>query len=114
MEAKLKKLKALLIYSQNDLLRMSENAKLQKQSELLVNNLYNAGFHGGNVQAFEYACKHITSILEFIDNNETVSDVSMVQCDLCNHKWVAVRPQGLKELECPNCNNVTTFENIEV
>lgn len=39
-------------------------------------------------------------------------EASLVQCDLCNHKWVAVRPAGLNTLECPNCNNLTSFENI--
>ena len=37
---------------------------------------------------------------------------SFVKCDLCNHKWVAVRPEGLTELECPNCRNIASFENI--
>lgn len=37
---------------------------------------------------------------------------SLVKCDLCNHKWVAVRPEGLLKLECPNCNNISTFENL--
>lgn len=40
-------------------------------------------------------------------------ECSVVQCDLCNHKWVAVRPIGLTKLECPNCNNLTHFENIQ-
>lgn len=37
---------------------------------------------------------------------------SSVQCDLCNHQWVAVRPAGLQKLECPKCHNLTQFENI--
>lgn len=39
-------------------------------------------------------------------------ETSLVMCDLCNHEWVAVRPDGLTELECPNCNNMVQFSNI--
>lgn len=31
-------------------------------------------------------------------------EVSEVACDMCSHKWVAVRPKGTPVLECPNCN----------
>lgn len=41
------------------------------------------------------------------------TEVSEVKCDLCSHKWVAVRPAiGLVKLECPNCSNMVHFENI--
>jgi DNA-directed RNA polymerase subunit RPC12/RpoP len=40
-------------------------------------------------------------------------EVSMVQCDLCSHRWIAVRPKGLDRLECPNCSNMAMFENIK-
>ena len=43
----------------------------------------------------------------------TPHEVSKVKCDLCNHEWVAVRPEGLIKLECPNCGNMVYFENIE-
>lgn len=35
-----------------------------------------------------------------------------VICDLCNFRWVAVRPYGTKELQCPNCRNTTTFKEV--
>ncbi len=37
---------------------------------------------------------------------------SKVKCDLCNREWVAVRPEGIERLECPNCHNMVSFENI--
>lgn len=40
-------------------------------------------------------------------------ETSLVKCDLCSHEWVAVRPEGLDKLECPNCGNFVYFENIE-
>lgn len=40
-------------------------------------------------------------------------EVSQVKCDLCAHEWVAVRPQGTPKLECPNCSNISHFENIK-
>ncbi len=40
-------------------------------------------------------------------------EVSLVKCDICNHEWVSVRPEGLTELECPNCSNMVQFENIK-
>lgn len=39
-------------------------------------------------------------------------EVSLVKCDLCNYKWVAVRDEGLERLECPNCSNIAMFENL--
>jgi len=40
-------------------------------------------------------------------------EVSLVRCDLCTKQWVAVRPEGIKKLECPNCENMVYFENIQ-
>ena len=40
-------------------------------------------------------------------------EASSVKCDLCSHEWVAVRPEDLIKLECPNCGNMVTFGNIE-
>lgn len=37
---------------------------------------------------------------------------SKVKCDLCNREWIAVRPEGIDRLECPNCHNIASFENI--
>lgn len=39
-------------------------------------------------------------------------EVSNVKCDICGYQWVAVRPEGLTKLECPNCGNMVQFENI--
>jgi DNA-directed RNA polymerase subunit RPC12/RpoP len=39
-------------------------------------------------------------------------EYSLVQCDLCGHKWVAVRPVDTPKLECPNCGNIGYFEDI--
>lgn len=39
-------------------------------------------------------------------------EISYVQCDMCSHKWPAVRPVGVKDLECPNCGTVGGFENL--
>ena len=36
--------------------------------------------------------------------NYNPHEVSEVSCGVCNHKWVAVRPEGVKQLECPNCH----------
>ena len=44
---------------------------------------------------------------------DTPYETSLVQCDLCSHQWVAVRPAGLIKLECPNCGNMVNFTNIE-
>lgn len=38
--------------------------------------------------------------------------VSYVQCDICGHKWTAVRPEGTETLECPNCGHNGNFENL--
>lgn len=45
--------------------------------------------------------------------NEDLWEASLVRCDLCSHEWVAVRPLGLEKLECPNCENMVYFENVE-
>lgn len=37
---------------------------------------------------------------------------SKVKCDLCGATWIAVRPVGLTVLECPNCENLGTFETL--
>lgn len=39
-------------------------------------------------------------------------EASEVKCDLCNKKWLAVRPLGINQLECPNCTNMVYFENV--
>jgi len=42
---------------------------------------------------------------------EDPHEVSTVKCDLCSYEWIAVRPAGVEKLECPNCGNITHFEN---
>ena len=37
-------------------------------------------------------------------------EVSEVKCDVCNYRWVAVRPEGLTKLECPKCGGLRSFE----
>lgn len=54
----------------------------------------------------------ITDIAKIFIPNYNPHEASLVQCDLCNYKWVAVRPQGLKQLECNNCGNMVYFENV--
>lgn len=39
-------------------------------------------------------------------------EASMVKCDICGNTWMAVRPAGLVKLQCPNCLNMCSFENI--
>ncbi len=36
-----------------------------------------------------------------------------VQCNLCNHKWMAVYLYKLNRLECPNCSNMVMFEQLK-
>lgn len=50
--------------------------------------------------------EHVKEIVE--DPHEW----SKVSCDLCGNSWVAVRPVGVEKLECPNCHNLSQFENI--
>lgn len=46
--------------------------------------------------------------------NKEKLEVSQVKCDLCSKEWTAVRPLGTEKLECPNCENIVYFENIEI
>lgn len=46
------------------------------------------------------------------ESKDEPHEVSKVKCDLCNYSWVAVRPEGLTKLECPNCGNMVHFENV--
>ena len=54
----------LMIEAQDDLLRMAKNAKLQEAAEKIIGNECDAKFYSGSIKAFEYACKHLTNILE--------------------------------------------------
>ena len=45
-----------------------------------------------------------------VGNSAEPYEASIVMCDLCTHKWVAVRPVGTSKLECPNCHRVGGFD----
>jgi hypothetical protein len=68
----MEKIRQLLIEAQNDLLRMAENAKKEKINWAFHKNTkpevnqkdYNVGFFTGSIKSLEYACKHLTNILE--------------------------------------------------
>lgn len=47
-----------------------------------------------------------------IERNEQYKG-SLVQCNLCGYKWVAVFFADSDKLECPNCRNMTLFNIIE-
>lgn len=52
------------------------------------------------------------NIQDFNFKKKDPHEVSKVKCDLCGKEWIAVRPEGLTELECPNCENMVQFENV--
>ena len=37
---------------------------------------------------------------------------SVVECDICMHKWIAVFHSSCERLECPNCGNMAHYEII--
>ena len=45
---------------------------------------------------------------------EIPCESSLVECSICTHRWVAVRPKNITKLECPNCSNTVVFENIDL
>ncbi|MDD4225967.1 MAG: hypothetical protein PHU98_06225 [Mariniphaga sp.] len=47
-----------------------------------------------------------------VGNSAEQYEASRVMCDICMHKWVAVRPVGTSNLECPNCHRVGGFDEI--
>jgi hypothetical protein len=55
--------------------------------------------------------------LERLKNTKEISknmteefNYSLVECDICRIMWVAVRPIETLELECPNCNHMTSIK----
>lgn len=52
------------------------------------------------------------NIQDFNFKKKDPHEVSKVKCDLCGKEWIAVRPEGLTKLECPNCENMVQFENV--
>ena len=51
---------------------------------------------------------------DIISSDKVGYEASLVKCDLCNYKWVAVRIVGLELLQCPNCRNMVNFENVVI
>jgi len=47
------------------------------------------------------------------DSGKLLFTAAFVRCDLCTKEWTAVYPLSCKRLECPNCNNMVTFEIIK-
>ena len=56
--------------------------------------------------------KAVLKSLLLIADDVDPHEASKVKCDLCEYEWIAVRPEGLTKLECPNCHNMVNFENI--
>lgn len=53
--------------------------------------------------------------LHFLWNENPVKhEVTMVECDLCKNKWVAIRPEGTLKLECKQCGYTANYENVKV
>lgn len=52
------------------------------------------------------------SISRFVEliNKPEMWAAGEVECELCGHSWVAVRPADVENLECPNCENFVTIE----
>jgi hypothetical protein len=101
---------------------MKEYAEYNKDSYGGEANFYNFHwFHVYDCSRKAIVCSSDYSQMSEILNlpmseqieNYDPHEVSKVQCDLCSHQWIAVRPEGLKRLECPNCGNLVTFENVE-
>ena len=69
------------------------------------------------MQMLEADMQHIrqeTLLLDaenILDKSKDLHEASLVKCDLCNYKWVAVRPLGIEKLECPKCIKLCSFEN---
>jgi ribosomal protein S27E len=36
-----------------------------------------------------------------------------IKCDVCSNEWLAVYHNTSEKLECPNCENMVTYELIE-
>lgn len=34
---------------------------------------------------------------------ESPHESGFVECFICTHRWVAVRPRGTQDLQCPSC-----------
>lgn len=62
---------------------------------------------------------HIDDLVEYIpeyqnylEEEKTNWTANHIQCDLCNHKWTSVYPEELDRIQCPNCDNMVTFEKL--
>jgi len=56
--------------------------------------------------AADFGRAKVESVAYGMSEEQLRHEVSLVRCDVCSHKWVAVRPEGLPWLECPNCANM--------
>lgn len=91
---------------EQDLKRQGWELHTTISAETILSNIY-------DICNEEYeAEERIRDIIKQLIPDYDPHEASSVECDLCSHTWVAVRPQGLKELQCPNCKNMTQFENI--
>ncbi len=56
----------------------------------------------------------LRSRIEELESEENEPhEASLVECDICKHRWTAVRPEGLEMLECPKCKELRYFNNIK-
>lgn len=87
----------------------------------IVQGYYNRIFH--QKPDLETILQWLESDLEFLSQGDAVEsvkdiinydphEISHVKCDVCQHRWVAVRPKGVEKLECPNCSGFVYFENV--
>jgi len=76
-------------------------------------------FTEGLVKTIALLEKGVEDVTRLIDNiileeeaKAQKYETSSVKCDLCSNEWIVVRPEGLRQLECPKCENMVHFENI--
>lgn len=89
----------------------------------IVQGYYNRIFF--EKPSVETIMQWLESDLEHLSQEDTVEaakdiimnydphEVSKVECCICKHSWVAVRPKGVERLECPNCKCMVDFENVK-
>lgn len=91
---------------EQDLKRQGWKLQTTISVETILSNIY-------DICNEEYeAEERIRDIIKQLIPDYDPHEASKVECGLCGHTWIAVRPQGLTELQCPNCKNMTQFENI--
>ncbi len=60
---------------------------------------------------FEFAKDHGVNCAAHYENQEVWVGAQM-GCDLCGHRWTAVYYQASEKLQCPECKNMVSFENL--